>query len=606
MAAADAAVATGAGDPQARALLEDRRVLWALAGLALAGFLWRQPPLLDVILRLRLPDNDDAMRLVGVRDLLGGQPWFDTVQHRYMPPAGAAMHWSRYLDAALGGLILLLKPLAGRHAEGIVAALWPPALFAAYLTLCVVAARRLWSERAGLLAIVVAAQMSTASLYGFGRIDHHNLQALAILTAALCLVWPTRTQRGAAAAGLICALSLAIGLETLPFVAALGVAAVLAWIVEGRGEARRLAVFGAALAIGAPVLFAGETAPSRWFVPECDALSPPWLLLAGGGGLGAACLAAATSRLPNRAARGTAAALVGIALTCLVLALFPACAAGPYAGLPADVRNGWLASVIEAMPALTALRVDPAGTLAGMLPLIIAGAWALRTGWRSTDVDGAPLLLFGALSGLGALIACAEMRGIYIASAFVPLVAGAALDRALRGGTRGEARPAALLVGLLMLGHVDALPVLAGEALAPTALPAAGPMRASTACLGEGPVGRLDAWPPGLVLAPIELGADILLFTHHAIVAAPYHRNVVGIRDGIALAQGSDHEALAAIARVRPDYIVLCRDWAEAVPRGAWARRLVENPAPGWLAPLVPAGGHLRAWRVLTMPEGPR
>lgn len=606
MLATSTSLPSGAGRAQPRSLLDDRRVLWTLAALAVAGFLWRQRPILDVLLRLSLPDNDDAMRLVGVRDLLSGQSWFDTVQHRYLPPAGAAMHWSRYLDAALAALILVLRPFAGQHAEGIVAALWPPALFGAYLTLLVVDGRRLWSERAGILAIVVAAQMTTASLYAFGRIDHHNLQALAIVAAAIGLVWPGGGRRRAAAAGLICAASLAIGLETLPFVAVLGIAATLAWIVDGREDRGRLGAFGLGLGAGALVLFAGETAPSLWLVPECDALSAPWLLLALGGGLGAAGLAVATPRLGSAIARLVAAASLGAALVGAFLVLFPACAAGPYAALPPDVRAGWLAFVIEAMPAARALGFDPAGTIAGVMPLVAAGAWALRAGWLNAAAARRPLLLFGAMLATGAVVACFQMRGIYIASAFVPLVAGHALDRALRGTDRAGPRPASLLAPLAMFGHLWAMPILAVEALAPASTAEVKSMRSTASCLGQEAVGRLAAFPPGLVLAPIELGADLLLFTRHAIVAAPYHRNVAGLRDGLVIASGSEPDALAAIRRVQPDYIVLCRDWVEAGPGNAWARRLLDGPSPAWLAPLDLHAGHLRGWRVSSPPLGPR
>ena len=36
-------------------------------------------------------DTDSAMRLVQVRDLLHGQSWFDTVQHRMNTPYGLSM-----------------------------------------------------------------------------------------------------------------------------------------------------------------------------------------------------------------------------------------------------------------------------------------------------------------------------------------------------------------------------------------------------------------------------------------------------------------------------------------------------------------------------------
>src|ERR1700722_20823990 len=54
--------------------------------------------------------TDDAMRLVEVRDLIGGQGWFDLFQYRLDPP-GTSMHWSRLIYAPLAAVILLLKPL---------------------------------------------------------------------------------------------------------------------------------------------------------------------------------------------------------------------------------------------------------------------------------------------------------------------------------------------------------------------------------------------------------------------------------------------------------------------------------------------------------------
>ena len=54
--------------------------------------------------------TDDAMRLVEVRDLIGGQGWFDLFQYRMDPPGGRSMHWSRLIDAPFAALILLLRP----------------------------------------------------------------------------------------------------------------------------------------------------------------------------------------------------------------------------------------------------------------------------------------------------------------------------------------------------------------------------------------------------------------------------------------------------------------------------------------------------------------
>src|SRR5450759_2218463 len=87
--------------------------------------------------------TDDAMRLVQVRDLIGGQGWFDLFQHRLDPP-GASMHWSRVVDVPLAALILVLRPLIGTHgAETVTLFLWPLLLLAAALMLVAAIARQM-------------------------------------------------------------------------------------------------------------------------------------------------------------------------------------------------------------------------------------------------------------------------------------------------------------------------------------------------------------------------------------------------------------------------------------------------------------------------------
>ena len=61
-----------------------------------------------------LGDTDDNLRMAQVRDLLGGQDWYDLRQHRLDPVHGGAdIHWSRLVDLPIAGLILLLKPFIG-------------------------------------------------------------------------------------------------------------------------------------------------------------------------------------------------------------------------------------------------------------------------------------------------------------------------------------------------------------------------------------------------------------------------------------------------------------------------------------------------------------
>src|SRR5882762_9764984 len=81
-------------------------------------------------------DNDSLLRLVEIRDLIGGQGWFDLQQYRMGPQGGFEMHWSRLVDAPIAAIILVVSAFTGKLATGETAALlvWPTLLMAATLT----------------------------------------------------------------------------------------------------------------------------------------------------------------------------------------------------------------------------------------------------------------------------------------------------------------------------------------------------------------------------------------------------------------------------------------------------------------------------------------
>jgi len=171
--------------------------------------------------------TDDAMRLVQVRDLINGQGWFDLFQYRLDPPGGTSMHWTRVVDVPLAALILLLRPLLGTHAaEAATLFLWPTLLFAAAFMLVAAIARQLSGGISSQALAVVLAALSAPALVHFraGAIDHHNAQIVLLLALVLLTSQIEQSALKAALAGLMASLSLAIGVEMLPAIAAIGLA----------------------------------------------------------------------------------------------------------------------------------------------------------------------------------------------------------------------------------------------------------------------------------------------------------------------------------------------------------------------------------------------
>src|SRR5579859_6039496 len=111
--------------------------------------------------------TDDAMRLVEVRDLIGGQGWFDLFQYRLDPP-GTSMHWSRLIDAPLAALILLLKPWLGmRGAEAATLYFWPALLFAVALALVAAIARHMSNNVNAAISAAMLAVLALPALVHF-------------------------------------------------------------------------------------------------------------------------------------------------------------------------------------------------------------------------------------------------------------------------------------------------------------------------------------------------------------------------------------------------------------------------------------------------------
>ena len=240
-----------------------------------------------------LGDTDDNLRLAQVRALLDGQGWYDLVQHRLDPVHGGAdIHWSRLVDLPIAGLILASALLGGADAERWAAAIAPLLAFLPMLFGLALITRRLIDPRA--VPLVLATLLFAASTTGMIqplRLDHHGWQ-LAFLSLALAGMADPNRRRGGVTLGLASAASLAIGLELLIYLALLGVATVLLWVVN-RIERDRLSAYAVSLSGGTTLAFL-MFASNANRAPLCDALTPVWL----GDALVAGAVMLALSRVP--------------------------------------------------------------------------------------------------------------------------------------------------------------------------------------------------------------------------------------------------------------------------------------------------------------------
>jgi len=536
-----------------------------------------------------LADTDDAMRMATAADLLDGQPWQDTVVHRDNAPFGAPLHWSRLIDAPLAGLIALFRPTG--HPD-LAALVWPLLLLLPLLALSELWGRRIAGPGQTAAALVLPLlSMPLLAEFSPGRVDHHNVQILLLAGLSLALTDSHRHRASAIAAGFLAAASIAIGLETLPFVVLSIALVALLWAFDPLTWKSAAVWFALPLFAGTAALAALALPADQFGVAACDAISIVYVLATGLACLVLLALAALSEALKTLPTRLLVLATLG-ALSLGVLTLFyPQCLAGPYAQL--DPRMAALFSEIgEARPLWLFFEDNPASATGAILPPAVAllvAPWRLR---RTRGDERLAWLVLLAFLAVATLMTIVQIRGARLA-AFFAVPAGvwaisAARERYLaKGGLQG----AGLLVATwLVFASVIHNVVVIGldQWLPKPAVAGASEFTvARLTCFEPEVFATLAALDPGIAVAPPELGPHILHYTRHAVVSAGFHRNVEGTLDARAFFRGNEDEARRIAAERNIRYVVGC----PTVPlKEKWS----------WLKPVSPKDGKLEILEVQT------
>ena len=569
---------------------------------------------------MALSDTDDNIRLVQVRDWLTGQGWYDLRQYRLDPPGGANIHWSRLVDLPIAALILFFRFFTDTGtAERLACGLAPliPLLLLMWSLAFIV--RRI----AGGHAWIIAALAPLGAQMGLGmfmplRIDHHGWQ-LALTVTTLAGLVDTNWRRGGIVAGVASALSIAIGMEMIVYLAAAGGLIALRWVFK-EGAGRRMRPY--AVSLGGSValcflLFASYANRQ----PVCDAISPVWVAIMGMAAGGMVLL----SFLPLRTWQGrlAAGAAVGAAVGLFAWTSWPQCLSGAYQISP-ELERLWLANIREAKPITAQARNVAAPLLALPIIAILACLVALWRERRDTEK-----LWAWAMVGLTTLVAVGllfwQLRAGPAAQLLaIPAVAWAAYTaiKAIVGG-RPAVRIAGGLAALIVAGVLFAYPLYpeANRLLAEAAGDVTAP--AKTAALQRREVirkanGRCRALPaldvlyqlqPATIFTMVDLGPRLIATTHHSAIAGPYHRNEKAILDIHHAFDGPAEGFRAIAARHRASYLLICPNFPEGTvyqsrsPKGFYAQ-MMHGKVPDWLSPVTLKTGLTLPYRLYRIRYG--
>ena len=579
-------------------------LLWGLASAFLLAVSWK------FVVPLNFRDPDDALRLVQVRDLLAGQSWFDLTQHRIHPPGGTPMHWSRLVDLPLALSILALKPLVGvALAERITLVIVPLAAFALLCLVLYAMARRLQLGRGTALLAVAMLASSISILIQFApvRIDHHATQILLGAVAVLALV---RTDRFDGRSGLVAGLAMAgwllVSIEGLPYAVAIGFVFGLRHMLRTDRWAD-LRAYMLTLTLGSALLLFATRAPADALTPWCDALSPSYLLP-----LAAvtAALMVGRSMMPGRnplqrllplviAGGAGIAAFLGDARQCL---------AGPFETLDPIVYRLWYLGVVEGLP-ITAQQPDMQALIVAPSLLGLTGSLLTLRRIRDDRTRGAWMSLL-VIQVAALAVSLAVMRAMAFAH-LVALPGNAALLASLIGAVqRLSSMP-------LRVGLTAATALMTPFGAASTAIATLDSHRNSEAdtggnvpdrfrCTTQATLRGLDALPPATLFTPLDIGAHMLVYTHHMVVATGHHRNIAGMKTVIEGLLATPQDAYPIVRGSGARYLVLCAGEGEVgryrkLQPNSLIDDLLRGRHPDWLRPVpMRPGETVQVYRILS------
>lgn len=574
----------------------------------------------DAIWQGNLSNPDDYLYLVQALDWLNGQSWFDQIQHRMNPPQGTFIHYSHLLSGFYAGIIALLRPFWGDSAALITAAVMPPVYLAAFLFAMRWLGRTMIAPGWGdMTAYILLFSPVIMSQFLPGHIAHHGLLALLTVTAFCCMTRMMERPAAwgwAAAAGIVMALGLALGLAIVAVVGIFALCLGLWAVIEGGAAARSGLVFGLNFLAGnIGFLFITRPLP-HIFDAELMAYSIVYVILAGLFALCFACVAL-VERAPL-VARVIMGGGVACAAGAIFLHYFPALKAGPYGGIDPSLAKLIFSSEPEAWPIFRAgaplanqvlpLLWPAMAIAANLFVLAHASSHAQRWLWR---------VVLGVLSACLALAVFYQCRFLDYVQPFAALPLAAMIRH------DWERRPEANAAHVVRILRLAAL-LLAG----PLATVIAGNYNDDARDVANQTITPVSAKGcdmhfladllndkqdygdrPRLIINSLNEGPELLFRTRHSVLAGPYHMNVEGNLDALRFFTAVDAAEAEAIARRRKaDMVVLCdmpsqlRAYRSENPTQAiFVQQLIAGQIPDWLKPVQsPQFGDLRVFQVRT------
>ncbi len=539
------------------------------------------------------PDNDDAMRLVEVRDFLAGQGWFDMMQYRLGLDGGTLMHWSRFIDLPIAGLILFFRMFfSPEGAEAAALTVWPLMLIVPLMAFMGLAGRRIAGVEGMHFSLLMTALFVLLSpRFVPGSIDHDNVQLGLVALAVSMLVDESYKPRNFAIAAVALAIQLGIGAETTPFVAFACVAVACLWAWDGERFAPAAKAFALTLTIAVSAAFFLLVPPRFYSMVTCDNLSLGFYGIISAGCVGLLLSAVFASRL-SQPWRLAVLAANGAFVLATTVALAPQCLRNPLADLDPMLIDLWLSRVTEAQSIVSIIHRQPemlgAFYATSLIAMIVCAVRILR-GERARL--HAVLI---ALIAVNWIITLVQVRGAEFANllAIPPLALLLAELRRISMADTKNIRASLVYVGTALIS-VPMVWAVGGTLALKGVVNGFVESKAEETvdCASKQALVPIVGLEPGVIVAASNMGAPLLRFTPHRTLSGPYHRDPDGMLAELNIGLAQPAEAEALLRKTHVTLVAFCKGdpqvqlLSERNPKGLYAR-LSAGDVPAYLEPM--------------------
>jgi len=542
------------------------------------------------------PDNDDAMRLVEVRDFLAGQSWFDMMQYRLGLDGGTLMHWSRFIDLPIASLILFFRMFfTPEGAEAAALTVWPLMLILPLMFFMSIAGRRIAGTEGMHFSLLLTALFVLLSpRFVPGSIDHDNVQLGLVALAIAMLVDEGYKPRNFAIAAVALATQLGIGAETTPFVAVACVAVACLWAWDGEVFAPAAKAFALTLTIAVSIAFFSLVPPRLYSMVTCDNLSLGFYGIISAGCVGLLLSSVFASRL-SRPWRMVVLAANGAIVFATTVAIAPQCLRNPLADLDPMLVELWLSRVTEAQSifSIASRQPDTLGAFyaTGFVAMLVCFFRMLRG-------DRARLhAVLMAVIAINWIITLVQVRGAEFANllAILPLTLLLAELRRISAADTKDIRAALFYVVTAMISVPAVWAVggaLAYKGIVNGFMVSPANAEETADCASREALAPIAGLEPGVIAAASNMGAPLLRFTPHRTLSGPYHRDPDGMLAELHIGLAKPLEAKALLSDAHVTLVAFCKGdpqvqlLSERSPQGLYAQ-LSAGRVPTYLEPIA-------------------